>query len=96
MSWNIVDVNTNKQVIKSTDVGPYRSDKFYSETYCLTNDSYYQFTIFDTYGDGICCGWGHHEDTILMEGADFDKSETLRRFGNSCPSSPNENAFLQS
>ena len=35
------------------------------ETWCLDPDECYQFTIFDSYGDGICCGYGQGDYSIV-------------------------------
>ncbi|MCI4651300.1 M12 family metallo-peptidase [Phaeodactylibacter sp.] len=52
------------------------------EVNCL-NDGCYEFNIFDSYGDGICCGFGNGsyvlEDasgTVLASGGSFQSSET--------------------
>ncbi|NNK80647.1 MAG: hypothetical protein HKO93_04040, partial [Flavobacteriales bacterium] len=37
--------------------GPYDSNIDTSEVFCLP-DGCYEFTIFDAFGDGICCGFG--------------------------------------
>jgi hypothetical protein len=39
--------------------GPYASNLTEFETImCLDPDKCYDFTIYDSYGDGICCAWG--------------------------------------
>ena len=64
--------------------GPYNtSDIVVNELICLV-DGCYEFTIFDSAGDGICCGifgdgfYTVTDDTgiILAEGGDFTFSET--------------------
>ncbi|MCB9285133.1 MAG: T9SS type A sorting domain-containing protein [Lewinellaceae bacterium] len=63
--------------------GPYSSPgSTVIETFCL-NDDCYDFTIFDAYGDGICCSFGSGsyslEDAagnILASGGAFGLSET--------------------
>ena len=53
------------------------------EEICLPNGCY-DFTIYDSYGDGICCGYGQGEyslillsdSTILATGASFGSLET--------------------
>lgn len=52
-----------------------------SEDFCLP-DGCYSFTIFDTYGDGICCSWGQgsylletSEGEVLASGGAFDDEE---------------------
>lgn len=48
----------------------------------LPNDDCYTFTIFDSYGDGICCDFGNGfyrlettDGTIIAEGGEFLSSE---------------------
>ncbi len=54
----------------------------YTLDYCLA-DGCYVFTIFDTYSDGICCGFGEGSYTIsddsgtLTTGGDFGASESF-------------------
>lgn len=46
--------------------GPYDEDETpYDIEMCLNPDSCYTFTIFDSYGDGICCNWGQGSYSIL-------------------------------
>lgn len=41
------------------DGGPYSTaNSPFTEAWCLDKDLCYTFTIYDAYGDGICCGWG--------------------------------------
>ena len=65
--------------------GPYGSlpdGSTVTEDFCLV-DGCYDFTIFDSYGDGICCGYGNgsYEVTdgsgnVLASGGQFGSSET--------------------
>ncbi|MEO0726483.1 MAG: lysyl oxidase family protein [Bacteroidota bacterium] len=51
--------------------------------FCLPGNDY-DFTIFDSFGDGICCGYGEgyyelkrvEDDAILASGGEFDSEET--------------------
>lgn len=66
-TWEIADDNDN--VIYSG--GPY-NDEFFGEPetieseFCLGNGCY-TFTIFDDYGDGICCEYGEGNYTLFDE-----------------------------
>ncbi len=57
------------------------SNTQYNEAICLT-DGDYTFTIFDSYGDGICCTYGSGNyalsegSTTLASGASFTSSES--------------------
>jgi hypothetical protein len=49
--------------------GPYtETGTLYTEEFCLDPEACYTFTIFDSYGDGICCGFG--EGNYQIEDAD--------------------------
>jgi hypothetical protein len=80
-TWELV--NSNGQTIESG--GPYGSvpdGSTLTFDWCLA-DGCYDFTIFDSYGDGICCGYGNGSYTIVDEfgntlasGGNFGSSET--------------------
>ncbi|NNC82474.1 MAG: zinc metalloprotease, partial [Flavobacteriales bacterium] len=55
-TWDIQDASGN--VVASG--GPYPGNAYgttFSTDVCLSNDCF-DFTIYDSYGDGICCGYG--------------------------------------
>lgn len=63
--------------------GPYEADTEIVETFCLS-DGCYTFTIFDSFGDGICCGWGDgsyqlytHLGFNFASGGEFEDSEEV-------------------
>jgi len=81
-TWDIVDSNNN--VLASG--GPYNNNPAGStvtETICL-GDACYDFTIYDSYGDGICCAYGNGSYTLvnssngtnLASGGSFGFSES--------------------
>jgi len=43
------------------------SNTHYTNTYCV-NPGRWRFTITDSYGDGICCGYGHGSFKIFADG----------------------------
>ncbi|MCI5083138.1 MAG: T9SS type A sorting domain-containing protein [Saprospiraceae bacterium] len=46
--------------------GPYAEEAtLFVEELCLDPEACYTFTIFDSYGDGICCGFGEGNYSIL-------------------------------
>jgi len=61
--------------------GPYGNNTLYEETHNLPNNSCYEFSIFDAYGDGICCdfGNGYYEvesgGNVIMSGGAFATEE---------------------
>ncbi len=79
---------TSWQITEGTTVlysgGPYsQADDEFVQSFCLNQNGCYEFTIFDSYNDGICCNYGEgfYELTdangeMLAEGASFGASET--------------------
>jgi len=62
--------------------GPYGSSgTTYTEDFCLA-DGCYNFTIFDSYGDGICCAYGvgnyelASDSEVYASGGEFGSSES--------------------
>lgn len=63
--------------------GPYSSaNTTYTESICLVDDCY-DFTINDSYGDGICCSYGNGSYTLeasdgstIISGGSFTSSQT--------------------
>ncbi len=71
--------------------GPYLTpDTLYSTDVAVCSDRCYDFTIFDSYGDGICCGYGEgyyqvYVDGVLeAEGGEFGTSELAAGIGPIC------------
>ena len=77
-SWDLKD-NTG-QVVESGS-GYTNSSADVNETFCLPAGCY-DFTIYDSYGDGICCSYGNGSYSLtsggstLASGASFGSSET--------------------
>ena len=75
-SWEISQGGT---VLFSGD--DYDDETNFSTTFCL-EDGTYDFTIFDSFGDGICCAYGAGSysldlgGTNLASGGAFGSSET--------------------
>jgi len=64
------------------DGGPYGNAQLYEEEECI-NAGCYVFTIFDSWGDGICCGYGEGNYEVIVDGevvrdsnGQFDSSES--------------------
>ncbi|MFH1155550.1 MAG: C1 family peptidase [Pseudomonadota bacterium] len=78
-TWNIK--NSGSTIVYSG--GPYASNQLYTRSMALQPGEY-TFTISDSYGDGICCGFGSGHYTLtnvctgatLVEGGEFGFSET--------------------
>ena len=47
--------------------GPYAGETSLAENLCLCAGTY-TFTIFDAFGDGICCGYGNGSYEVVFEG----------------------------
>ena len=68
--------------------GPYGSTgTSYADTVCIDNADAYpclQFVINDSYGDGICCGYGQGSYTIYLDGesvatgGDYDQQDLVQ------------------
>ncbi len=77
-SWEVRDLSGN--LLQEGD--GYLSETLFIESWCLPNGCY-NFTIFDAYGDGICCGFGEgsyeivdENGIVLASGGEFGSSET--------------------
>jgi len=92
-SWTLVDncADGSPVVFQSNEYSDANTQ--YSDVGCVT-PSEFIFTIFDDYGDGICCscGDGNYEVTydgeVVASGGEFDSSEETT-FG-SCDGAPTE------
>lgn len=80
-SWDIQD--NNGSVLASGGTYSGQAGATVVENVCLA-DGCYDFTIYDSYGDGICCGYGNgsysltddSDGSVLASGGEFDSSET--------------------
>ncbi|CAD5246300.1 Endonuclease I [Alteromonas sp. 38] len=84
-SWTI----TNSANAVEYQGSGYESNTTYSESVCLTDDTY-TLTIQDSYGDGICCSFGSgsysltFDNVTVASGGEFTSSEaTTFTLGNS-------------
>ena len=80
-SWDIQDDNNN--VVASGGTYGYLPDGSTVTVDVCLNDGCYDFTIYDSYGDGICCGYGNGSyevtdanNNVLASGGQFGSSET--------------------
>jgi hypothetical protein len=104
-SWTLTSVCSGQLEASIDKLTKYASKKkFYSDNYCIP-DTQYVFTIFDDYGDGICCGSGSgsynvtFDGRLVASGGNFATSDPTQ-FGNSngaCPLSlPNIHSRVSS
>ncbi|MFK8103964.1 MAG: S8 family serine peptidase, partial [Saprospiraceae bacterium] len=89
-SWNIKDSNGNTVASGGTYAGQ-TSGSTLTIDQCLA-DGCYDFTIEDTYGDGICCGYGNGaysltdaNGLVLASGGQFTNTETTNFCLNNTP-----------
>ena len=79
-SWQITD--SNSKVVASASPGTYfSSGETITEDICLTTTGVHTFTIYDSYGDGICCDFGSGSYTftaadVSKTGGAFDSDES--------------------
>ncbi len=57
-SWKLFDPNGNEIAAGNASGG----------ATCLVEDACYNFVIYDSYGDGICCGYGNGSYSLYLEG----------------------------
>jgi hypothetical protein len=88
-SWDIKDAN---DIVVASRGSFDRIHNYYTDTACLVETETcfggtdYTFTIYDSYGDGLCCDGGYHvenghyrvliEGETYAEGGNFDFSES--------------------
>jgi len=82
-SWDVK--NSDGDVLFSA--GPYSNQPANStvvETFCLEENECYEYTIYDSFGDGICCAWGEGSyelvnditSEVVASGGEFGFEET--------------------
>lgn len=81
-SWTIVDEDDNVVA----EGGPYdAANSDFNETASGLDSGCYTFTIFDSYGDGICCDFGNgsyavscaSSGTVIKSGGSFGSEESV-------------------
>ncbi len=90
-SWTVTDDNNNT-VASGGTYGSQPDGSTVVEVLCLV-DGCYDFNIYDSYGDGICCGYGNGSYTVtdannnvLASGGNFGSSESTNFcFGGTAP-----------
>ncbi|MGB0916112.1 MAG: T9SS type A sorting domain-containing protein, partial [Flavobacteriales bacterium] len=61
-SWEIIDEGTN-QVVASGGVNG--ANQMFTEEICLNYSSCFTLKVYDSFGDGICCGFGQGDFQLL-------------------------------
>jgi hypothetical protein len=83
-SWEMLDVGSG-QIVSSGDLGSGTEE--YTEEICVSHNACLTLYVFDSYGDGMCCGFGegHFQvsnssgETIVFNGGDFN-NEAVESF----------------
>lgn len=94
-SWELVNSGTGTTVAQG---GNYSANQTVSFSFELT-DSCYTFTIYDGYGDGICCDYGQGSYTltagseVIVSGGSFGASESTSFVINTTANVDSYNSF---
>ncbi|MDB4126422.1 zinc metalloprotease [Flavobacteriales bacterium] len=85
-SWQLVNQSgTVAQSISAGDLTQANTSSTWS--ICPSSLDCYDFTIYDVYGDGICCSWGNgsytltYNGVVVSSGGSFAASETTSSIG---------------
>jgi hypothetical protein len=68
-SWDLVDDLSGNTIAESPDYT--NAGSGISESFCLMSTHCYTFTIYDEYGDGICCSYGNGSYTLTLDGTEI-------------------------
>ena len=98
-SWQLVDQNGGGWYINTADLS--LPNTTYTWSLCVSDTNCYDFIIYDSFGDGICCSWGggaydvSYSGNTVVSGGSFLSSETTSNIGYcsvpaSCPTGQSE------
>jgi len=79
-TWTLTDDSGN-QIASGGPYGNFPDGSTVNSVACLNTDECFVFTIFDSYGDGICCGYGNgsysvfDSNNVYASGGNFGSSE---------------------
>ena len=85
-SWELIEVGVG--VAASGD--SYANDTYYIIDIPVCSTSCYEFIIYDSYGDGMCCAYGngyynvYYDGMLIGSGGEFGGSETITEIGDGC------------
>lgn len=82
-SWQLLDSSNN--IVSNGPTTAYTNNTTYQETIVIPNlGECYSFVINDSYGDGICCGFGNgsynledENGNVIISGGQFGSSESV-------------------
>ena len=92
-SWRLIDVGTN-QIIHSVERGDYQENyTIYNESWCIPSEQCYEFTLYDSYGDGLfspayCKIFYENQNNVVLENQSFLNATSSILFGDGCSPSP--------
>jgi len=76
-TWEVINTNDSGKAMQG---GPYSANNLATASNCLGFGNY-EFKIYDSYGDGMCCSYGSGyyklslDDELLKEGGSFGSSD---------------------
>ncbi len=88
-SWDLVDQNGAGWYILAGDLT--QANTTYTWSICVPDTNCYSFTVYDSFGDGLCCSWGsgsyyaNYNGVQVASGAAFASSETTSNIGYCSP-----------
>ncbi|MCP4582839.1 MAG: hypothetical protein GY839_14610 [candidate division Zixibacteria bacterium] len=93
-TWDVVDVNTSMVIASGGPLAD--ANTLHSYVVCIDFDGCYDFTVYDAYGDGICCtyGQGYYEVYLnsTLVGSNYaewaDGTHETVEVGNGCGPPP--------
>jgi len=88
-TWQLFDANSSSVIAAG---GPYTGNPntLFTEEVCVPDTTCLVFTIYDAFGDGICCDYGNGYYNVYFNGAlegtggAFADSESVGPFGSNC------------
>lgn len=81
--WGLLDVNSDTLVYFDSDFENKTEGAIISKEFCLP-EGCYEFFVSDSYGDGLCCGYGDghfkvfDNNGVLFEADNFDSFESYQ------------------
>jgi hypothetical protein len=90
-TWEVYDVLADPPLLVGSG-GPYDGypNTLFRDYICVPPGGCYEFTIYDVFGDGICCDYGegyyniYYNDQVVATGGEFGSSETVTGIGDGC------------
>ena len=86
-SWVVYNLCTGQAVFERDNYE--QEETVFMDAICLPENAEYEFIIYDSYGDGLCCSGGYYivrYDGSTVKRSDFDDGyEEYVEFGDRCP-----------